>query len=183
MSAERVPSVAQREQAVEVLFETANILNGYRGAPDSTKYADVGDARVAVNTVTGLPIVGNTSGAHYYGFSLPFYKQNNLRWHHNIGNDFKGIIKRIVNVHVKTFRGDPQRQVCLQVAPLSSGVGEEWNEYYLERGWDEQLRHPFAQLFNAGTSVWVPLDSMGERKVYFPQTPEESTNATGRVQV
>jgi hypothetical protein len=171
--------ITPQNHAARTLFEFSNFI-GQMGSAINVKEYEGPDnpefkaARLAVNAVAGLPIVGNTSTTEYFSFHLPVYERQLLERHQLTGNDFKGIVRRLVNIDIQT--GDEiTKRFCLQVAPLVNnrdGVSQDWVDFYSERGWQDQLHHPFGapgiEAGLANKSVWVPIDSMGQRIVYFP---------------
>src|SRR6476660_7563747 len=90
--------------ASKQLYSLANQLNDLRGAIDVREYEPRNEAfgltRAAVAAVAGQVVVGNTSDGSYFGFRLPIYTRHNLTRHQYVGNDFKGIIKRLVNIEI-----------------------------------------------------------------------------------
>ncbi len=183
---ELLPEFANDRIATKRIFGLANILNGYRGPIDVSEYENNPEyclTKLAVNAVAGRPVVGTMSDSAYYRFSLPAHSRDFTPRHPRQPSDFKGIIKRLVNINVPKGRGNEAgKRYCLQVAPLRKGAGPEWKEYYMDHGWEAQFRHPFANPDprKADWSVWIPLDTLGEYLTYFPDNADASRNATVR---
>jgi len=158
--------VGTLRRALEKLHSTMQNLAPHSGMnlDDINRHCpnEYQQAKLAVDQAQGLPITGGTKLNGYYVARPDVYQRGFLPDRRGrVPNRFQGLVGPMDEVPVPGANGADGR-ICLVLKPLYLLRDPELSSYYVERGWQDQLRHPFAVKEHQDELIYTPVSWLVE---------------------
>lgn len=120
----------------------------------------------SADPVRGYPIQGQLMNNQYLVTIDGVAERGRLPHRRHGFHDFEGVFSGIGRVTMTEFGSDKTfEQLCLIVNPLYLLGDIELSNNYAQKGWIDQLRHPFASKEHQDKPIYLPVNMISERGI------------------